>query len=176
MSKISSEYAAALFELGMEKDSLESFADALELVSDVFMNNPDYPKVLSSYSIPLSERLDLIEKAFSGSVERDVVSFLKLLCEKKHIGEFLDCAKQFKDMLCEINKVSTAKVISAVRLDDDEKKALESKLEKLSGNKVVIDYEIDESILGGLIIEIDGKVMDSSLKKHLKEVKDVINK
>ena len=176
MSKISSEYANALFMLAMENDCGKSYDEALDLVAEVFIKNPDYPKILASYSIPKDERTDLIEKAFAGSVPREVVSFLKLLCEKKHIGEFPDCAKQFKEMLCEINKVSNAKVTSAVELDDTEKKALKDKLEKLSGNSVVIDYTVDESILGGLIVEIDGKIMDSSLNKHLEDVKDVIKK
>ena len=56
----------------------------------------------------------------------------------------------------------------------DEKSSLEEKLEKKSGHKVMMEYVVDESILGGLIVEMDGKIIDTSLKKHLKDVKDVI--
>jgi F-type H+-transporting ATPase subunit delta len=76
----------------------------------------------------------------------------------------------------EMDKISTAKVTSALELTENEKALLKEKLEKTSGHKMIIDYVIDESILGGFIVEADGKVMDASLKKHLKEIKDVIKR
>ncbi len=176
MSEISSEYAKALFMLAMEKECSKDYKDALELVSGVFEENPVYIDFLSTFAIPLEERLNALEKAFSDSVPRDVLSFLKILCEKKHIAEFSECAEQYIAMYNEMDKISNAKVISAVELTESEKASLKEKLEKTNGNKVIIDYVIDESILGGLIVEVDGKIMDSSLKKHLKEIKDVIKR
>ena len=176
MSNISMEYAKALFMLAVENNSAKSYEEALELVSDVFKENPAYFRLLESYSIPLDERLDVLDKAFSNAIPKDVLSFLKLLCEKRHIDELLECAAQFKDMVSEISKISFAKVTSAVKLSDEEKYLLKEKLEKLSGHIVEMDCVIDKSILGGLIVEMDGKIMDSSLRKHLKDVKEVISK
>ena len=176
MSEISSEYAKALFMLAMENESGDEYDKALDLVSDAFAENPAYMEFLTSPGIALSERLGALESAFSGAVPREVLSFLKLLCEKRHIGEFSDCAAQYKTLLNEVGKVSTAKVTSAVELDEKEKETLREKLEKLSGHTVVFEYTVDKSILGGLIVEMDGRVMDSSLRKHLKDVKDVISR
>ena len=53
---------------------------------------------------------------------------------------------------------------------------MKEKLEKKSGKTAVIEYIIDESIIGGIIVEMDGKIIDSSIKRHLKDMKDVINK
>ncbi len=176
MSGVSSEYAQALFMLAMEKNSGEKFEKALDLVTDAFAENPMYMEFLESPGIPLSERLGAIESAFSAALPRDVLSFLKLLCEKRYIAQFNDCVVQYKALLNEVNSVSTASVTSAVELSEQEKNALKEKLESLSGHTVVIEYTVDPSILGGLIVEIDGKVMDSSLQKHLKDVKDVISR
>ena len=176
MSGISSEYAKALFMLAMENEKGEEYEKALDLVSDAFSENPVYIEFLTSPGIPLEERLGALESAFSAAVPRDVLSFLKLLCEKRYIGEFQDCAAQYKTLLNEVGRVSSAKVISAVELDEKNKAALKEKLEKLSGHTVMIEYTVDKSILGGLIVEMDGKVMDSSLQKHLKDVKDVISR
>ena len=174
MSKVSSEYAKALFMLAVEKDSAKSYADALDLVSEVFLENPMYPELLASYGIPKEERLSALEAAFSDAIPGDVMSFLKLLCEKNRIGEFSDCVAGYKAMLDEMTRVMDAKVTSAIELKDSEKSALKEKLEKVSGHSVVISYVVDKSIIGGLVVEMDGKVIDSSLGKHLKEVKDVI--
>ena len=79
-------------------------------------------------------------------------------------------------MYDEISKISNAKITSAVELTEEEKMSLREKLEKKIGHKILIECVVDESIIGGLIVETDGKIMDSSLKKHLKEIKDVIKR
>lgn len=176
MSDISMEYAKALFMLAVENDSAKSYDEALELVSGLFAENPDYMKFLSSYSVSLDERIDALDKAFFDALPKDVLSFLKLLCEKRHIDEFFECRAQFKGMVNEMSRVSFAKVTSAIELNDAEKESLKEKLQKLSGHIVELEYAIDKSILGGLIVEMDGKIMDSSLRKHLKDVKEVMSK
>ncbi len=176
MSGISSEYAQALFMLAMEKDLGEDYAKALDLVADAFLQNPLYTELLESPGIPLSERLAALESAFSDAVPRDVLSFLKLLCEKRYVAHFNDCVVQYKALLNEVNSISNANVTSAVELSENEKNSLKKKLENLSGHTVMIEYTVEPSILGGLIVEIDGKVMDSSIQKHLKDVKEVISR
>ncbi len=176
MSEISSEYAKALFMLALEKECSKEYKDALETVSSVLDENPVYKDFLSTFAIPLEERLNALEEAFKNSIPRDVLSFLKVLCEKKHIEEFSECAGHYMAMYDEMEKISNAKVTSAVELTEEEKTALKEKLENKNGRKMVIEYIVDKSILGGLIIETDGKIMDSSLKKHLKEIKDVIKR
>lgn len=176
MSEISSEYAKALFVLAVEKDSSKEYKDALETVMYVFNENPAYIDFMATFSIPLEERLKALEDAFKDAIPKDVLSFLKILCEKKHILEFSECADQYISLYNEMDKISDVKVTSAVELTEKEKIALKEKLEKKTGHKILVEYIVDETILGGLIVETDGKIMDSSLKKHLKDIKDVINK
>lgn len=176
MSQISNEYAKALFMLSCEKELREDYKKGLETVLAVFEENPQYAEFLETFAIPLDERLSALESAFVNRIPRDVLSFLKILCEKKHIREFSECAREYFAMYNEIDKILNAKVTSAVELTEKEKAMLLEKLEKSSGKNVVIDYVVDESIIGGLIVEADGKIMDSSLKKHLKDMKDVIKK
>ena len=176
MSEVIHEYAKALFMLALEKECSKEYKDALELVSGVFDENPVYKDFLSTFAIPLEERLNALDEAFKDSIPREVLSFLKILCEKKHIDEFSECAEQYIAMHDEMEKISNAKVTSAVELTEEEKTNLKENLEKKSGHKMIIEYIVDESIIGGLIVEADGKIMDSSLKKHLKEIKDVIKR
>ena len=176
MSEISNEYAKALFMLSSEKECIEEYKNALEKVEEIFKENPMYVEFLYTFAIPLEERLNALEEAFSALLPRDVLSFLKILCEKKHIQKFHECAKYYYALYNEIDKISNVKVTSAIELTDNQKASLKDKLESLSKKTVAIDYIVDKSILGGLIIESDGKIIDSSIKKHLKDIKDVINK
>ena len=70
--------------------------------------------------------------------------------------------------------LSSAHVVSAIELSNEEKTALIEKLEKLTGNTVAAEYEINESIIGGVIVNIDDKVIDGSIRHKLQEVKEVI--
>ncbi|MBO7288863.1 MAG: ATP synthase F1 subunit delta [Clostridia bacterium] len=176
MSEISNEYAKALFFLASEKECAQKYKNALEKVERVFKENPIYLDFLYTFSIPLEERLNALEEAFSDFIPRDVLSFLKILCEKKHIQKFHECAKYYYTLYNEVDKISNVKVISAIELSDKEKVVLKEKLEKRNGKTAVIEYIVDESILGGIVLEADGKIIDSSIKKHLKDMKDVIKK
>ncbi len=176
MSEVIREYAKALFMLASEKENAEEYGKALNLALSAFSENAKYTELLSSPIIPMGERLSAIDSAFSKSLPEDVLSFLKLLCKKRYIKYFGKCVKEYNILLNEMIKVSTAKVISAVPLSDKEQKALKEKLEKTSGHTVLLKTIVDKSILGGLIVEIDGKIADASLQRHLKDAKDVMFK
>lgn len=176
MSEISKEYAKALFMLAAENNHEEHYGKALDSLTDIFLENPQYTALLSHPGIPLKERFDALEKAFSGALPTEVLSFVKLLCEKNHIKHFDQCVQEYKNMLSEIKQSSNAKVTSAVALTEKEKEALIKKLETISGHSVTLACFVDASILGGLIVEMDGKMVNASIKGHLKDVKDVIEK
>lgn len=176
MSDVIREYAKALFMLATETENQENYGKALDAVLCAFSENDGYTEFLASPAIPLSERLSALEAAFSNLLPKDVLSFIKILCEKRYIKDFEKCVAEYNALLDEVSKVSTARVVSAVALSEDEEKALKNKLEKISGRTILLECTVDKSILGGLIVEIDGKIADASLQRHLKDVKDVMFK
>ena len=176
MTQTIKEYAQALFALACEEGIKKEIFKTVNETDKLFSDNPDYIQLLSSPAVPVEERISLIDKAFENNVHQYMLSFLKLLCEKGHIGSFKECAEEFNKMVDFSNRVLTAKVTSAVPLSEKEEKALIEKLEKMTGNTVLLDVEVNDSILGGMIVEIDGKVIDGSLQNRLNLVKDVIGR
>ena len=176
MNNKGNEYAEALFLLACETKNEDEILGALDLLKDVLNENTEYIDFLSTPSIPLGERLDAISEAFEKTMPEYVVSFIKLLCEKGHIDSIFECIGEYKELYDNSKKVMTAKVTSATELTEEEKNALYEKLKKISQKEIVIDYHLDKDILGGMIIEMDGKVIDASVKSRLKEVKDVISR
>ncbi len=175
MTEVSKEYASALFMLACEKEKRSEYKEALMVLKDAFLKEPEYLLFLASPSIPLSERQEAIKSAFSGRVPEDVLSYLLLLCEKGRIDCFLDSVEEFCVLFDASEKVMNAKVTSAVELSEEEKQKLLAKLEKMSKTNVNIEYTLDPSILGGLVVEMDGRVLDGSLKSRLRDIKDVMN-
>ena len=176
MTQIGKEYGAALFMLGCETDSKHEYAQALSRACSVIKENPAYLELLSSPNIPLADRLSVIDRAFSPSLPTHVLSFLKLLCEKGRMDCLWEAEQEYKQLLDASERVSCAVIRSAVALTEEQKLRLKNKLEALCKNQVTMAYEIDESLMGGIVVEIDGKIMDGSLRHRLNEVKDVISR
>ena len=167
MTEISNEYATALFSLALEEKSEREYFGCLEIASALFKESPDYLEFLSCPSIPIEERTKAVDEAFA-SMPEHMVSFLKILCE--------ECFEIYKKLLSEHEKRSVANVTSAIELTEEEKNTLIKKLSEKEGCTVTLNCTIDASIIGGLIIEIGGKVIDGSVRKKLYDVKDVIAK
>lgn len=176
MTDIGREYGTALFSLALEENRVKEYYSELLTVKAVITENPEYIDFLSSPSIPVSERCDAVASAFSDVLSENLLSFVQLLTEKGHARSFYECIAEYKKLLDESERVSVAKVTSAFSLSETEKSNIKSKLEKVSGRKVTLECTVDEKLLGGIVVEIDGKVMDGSIRHRLGEVKDVISK
>lgn len=176
MTQLYKEYAQALFMLSLEENKTEEYIKDLKVIEDAFHDNPDFLELLGSPSIYMSERLEIIDKVFLGKVSRHVLSFVKLLCEKKHISNISECIKEFRVLHDEFNRISFVKVTSAMELSQDEKDRLIEKLKRTSDKSINAQFVVDESILGGIIIETEGKILDGSLKYKLKDVKEGLSR
>ena len=174
MTDISKEYAAALFALARESGQERAFSAALALIDRQLTAQPEYAALLSSPNVPLKERLELLEEAFGTQVPEYVLSFTQLLCEKGHIRQFSACVQEYEALVRALSDVSAARIVSAVELTGEEKAALVQRLAALSGHTVEPTYEIDGSILGGVVVYMDDRVIDSSLRHKFKEIKEVI--
>ncbi len=175
MSGAVKEYTASLFELAAEQQSQREFGDALHLIQKQLEENPDYIELLSYPGISVEVRKDLLSQAFGAVVPEYVLSFVQLLCEKGRMNLFALCVEEYDALYHAMNLISEARVVSALALTEDEKSRLVQKLETLSGHQVQARYEIDPSLLGGVVVYMDDSVLDGSLRKKLKEIKEVIS-
>ena len=174
MAQISKDYAAALFALGTECGLETSFYDALCTIRDEFLANPEYAELLSCPSVPKSERASLIEEAFSKSIPEYVLSFLQVLCERGNAALLCECTEEYRKLLWQKQGVLSAKITSAVPLSEAQKAALTQKLSGISRSRIEADFEVDRALLGGIVVDMDGNIIDGSVKYRLQQVKEVI--
>ena len=174
MTETSKEYAVALFALAVEEKLEKTISDDVKTVSRLLRETSEYLDFLSSPNIPLCERTKAIDKAFSYGVCEYVVSFLKILCEKNSVRYVHKIITDYEDLCHAADGISTAKVIRAVPLKKAEKEKLKEKLEAFCGHTVIMDCTCNSAILGGVIVHVDGKVLDGSLRRRLKNIKNTI--
>lgn len=169
------EYAEALFTLAVEENAVEEYLDSLVTLKQLFDENPDYIEFLNSPAISLGERIASIDEAFDGRMPQYVASFIKVLCENGKMRTVLLCIDEFEILARAFSNRAIATVYSAVELSDGQKKAVCKKLETLTNKRIDPIYIIDESLIGGMKIEVDGKTFDGSIKHRLGDIKDVMN-
>lgn len=175
MKQIASEYAMALFSLGLETGEEQAFMSALDELRTMLVEQPEYMELLSSPCLTAQERAALIDEAFAASLPESIVSLIKLMCDKGRAREIPACVQEYRCLLDARSSAVTANVTSAVELTAHEKEALTRRLEGMSGKKVTLVCSVDPSLLGGVIVEMDGKIMDGSLRHRLQEIKGVMN-
>ena len=175
MNEIGKVYGAALFMLAIEEDRATEYGDALQEIQTVFSENPDCLRLLASPGVSLRDRIAVMDAALAETVPHHVLSFLKLLCEKGRIPCFEDAYGEYMALLDASSRVIHAKITSAVVLTDAEKAKLIRKLEDTHKGKVQAEYLVLPELLGGVIVEINGKILDGSLRHRLREMKDVMN-
>lgn len=174
MADVAKEYGAALFMVAVEENECQQYALELEKITAAFEANPEFEVLLASPNISLRERTASINAVFGGALSEKVLSFLCLLCEKGRMDCFSEAAMEFNSLFADLKRVSNALVTSAVALSDSQKQRLKEKLEKRFGGQVNLEYKIDSSLIGGVTVEINGRVIDGSLRHRLSDVKDVI--
>lgn len=174
MSEIGKEYGCALFMLAAEKGKERDYMQSLALVKDSVGEDGEYLSFLASPAIALPSRLAALEEAFADKVETEVLSFLQLLCEKGRVFCFDEACDEYARLLEEHEQTAHALVTSVLALDDAQKRALTAKLEAYCKKKVSLTCKIDPTLLGGVTVELDGRVLDGSLRHRLNDIKDVM--
>lgn len=169
------EYGTALFSLALEENAKEEYFNALKNVKSLFDENEGYLDMLASPALSVGARLSALDEAFEKILPEHVLSFLKLLCEKGRIAEFNSAANEFFELYNVSERIVDAKITSAASLSDDEKSRLIEKLEKTHSCKINPEYITDPTLIGGITVKLDGKILDGSIRHKLREVKEVMN-
>ena len=165
---ISGTYGEALFELAKEVNKTELLGEQIAVVREIFAENEELLKLLNHPKITKDEKVQVIENVFKGRFEDEVVGFLVIIVEKGRYNEIDSILTYFIDKVKESQKIGVAKVVSAIELSAEQKAKLEAKLlSQTDYEKFEMCYEVDAALIGGMIIRIGDRVVDSSVKSKL---------
>lgn len=176
MEKTVNSYAEALFLIANEENRAEEYLSALYKVCEIFRENPEYKVFLSSYTVSKEKRIEAFEKAFSGILPDRVLDFMCILCDKRKTGDIEEITAEYEKMYFAAENISKASVISAYPLDEKQLEAIKARLEKICGHRVKTEFSVDQALIGGMKIEIDGRVIDSSVRNRLNKLREVMDK
>ncbi len=169
-------YARAIFTLGKENDTVDAYAETLNTIADLF-DDPelDVAETLLNPLYPLEARHKVMTGiAEAAGADELMIAFLNLLVERKRIDVLREVAAQVRGMLDLEKNISHGRVTSAIELDDALLGKIRAKLENITDNQVILETQVDPSIIGGMIARVGDLVLDGSIRTQLNGLKQSI--
>jgi F-type H+-transporting ATPase subunit delta len=167
-------YAESLFELANEAGSLSETAKELTEIAVVMDGFPELKKLLTLPTLTVPEKQAVIEKVFGEHISELSGNFLKVLAAKRRIGDFGRISVLFQKKFNRSQNLLDVFVSSCVELSDTQKQALTEKLSKKHNKNVKLHFTIDPALVGGMVLEIDGRKYDGSVKTKLDEIRTIL--
>lgn len=167
-------YGKSLHEVASEEGMAEEILSELLSIAELFRENPDYVKILDSPQIDRDELMEILNQDFFGRVKKYTLNFLKMLCEKRMVHHIEECVKEYERLYNEDNNIKVVNVTTAKPIKEEIVNKLITKLEEKTGGRIVLKRRVDESCIGGIIIEMDGRRIDSSVKSGLGQIKKAL--
>lgn len=168
-------YALALFSLCKESgQSVKDVYDELCGIDQILSENGDFVILLSSPVITEEEKLDMLKNAFEGNISDTVYDFICVLTENRHITDFSEICKSFKTLYYQDENIVEVTVKTTVSLSGEQRQKLISKLESFTGMNIILNEEIDETLIGGIVVNYNDTQIDASIKGRLAKLKTAL--
>lgn len=168
---VSTTYGEALFDLALEEDTLDLVTDEVKVLTEVLASNDELTKLLNHPKISKQEKINVIENVFKGRFSDTIVGFLVLIMEKGRYEEIDSIFEYYLGRVREHKNIGLAYVTSAVALSKEQQNKIEQKLIATTKYKQFdMNYIVDNSIIGGIIVRIGDRVVDNSIKNQLKNM------
>lgn len=166
-TKSARRYAKAIIETATDPRAVR---DELLAVSGTLAENPALMEALSNPGVPAPNKKAIISTVFHG-LSAPLPRLIDLLIDISRVQLIHEIARRYRDEWNSRNNVHVVKVITAVALDDEEGSRVRRALESSLSGAVAMETTIDPSLVGGLKVEVDGRIFDGTVKARLKALR-----
>lgn len=168
MSEIANRYATALFELADEQSALDEVADDLAQLSSAIDESADLQRLVRS---PVLNRTDQGKAmaAILGAMEVSDLTrrFVGLVAQNRRLFVLSDMVRGYLAELARRRGEMVAEVTAAKSLSESQISALQESLQRALGGKISIDHAVDPALIGGMVVKVGSRMVDTSLRTQL---------
>ena len=169
--KVSNRYAKALLELAVETNNLEDCCSDMNTILTVCQDSKEFYLLLKSPIIKTDKKIVIMEEVFSNKLSELTTGFIKIITSKKREAILDSVAKSFISLYKEKKNIVSAKLVTATEIDDETRQGVLGFIKEKGYKNVDLQEKIDESIIGGSIINIGNKQIDASVSNKINEMK-----
>jgi F-type H+-transporting ATPase subunit delta len=175
MEEIAKVYSEALFDVAKEKDELAEVQEQLGQFADAVAEDKDLQVFFFSPYLSSQDKRDGISKAITGGNE-ELINFLELLAEKHRMPALFRIRRRFDELAAAENDELEVTVTSAVELDASVIESIGAEIEKKTGKTIDLRSEVDDSIIGGIVLQVGNRVLDASIRSRLDKLRREVAK
>lgn len=169
-SIVAKRYASALFSLAEENNEIDVINEQVEVLILALKENPEFLNIVNHPQLNNEKRVEIIKESF-GDIHDHLQGLIHVMFVKNRFAEFYDTLCVFTENVKAYKNILDAKIISAVKLSDEQVAAIQSKLVANLNKKINVSVEVDNTLIGGLLIEVDGRIIDGTVKKYFTDVR-----
>jgi len=168
-------YADALLELAAERKKVDAWMKQLDAFAEIVDTSDDLRIVLTNPGIPIEKRksvLDAVVGKVKTRLDTHVKNFLRLLIDRGRMGIFDDVVHAYRAASDEAAGRVRGVAVATTKLNKMQLSKLEKAVTKIVDQDVVLEAQVDESLIGGLRIEVAGRVFDGSIRGQLETIRE----
>jgi F-type H+-transporting ATPase subunit delta len=167
-ANLAGRYASALFDIARDQRQIESVGNSLDALGQALLDSKDFAELVSS---PLVSR-EAAGKAFAAlapqlNLDATTANFLGVLARNGRKNELRNIIRAFRRLAAEHRGETTAEVVTARPLNDDQLAALKQQLRTRAGRDVNVEATVDPDILGGIVVKLGSQQIDASIRTKL---------
>ncbi|MEO0787542.1 MAG: ATP synthase F1 subunit delta [Bacteroidota bacterium] len=170
--RVAGRYAKSLIDLAIERNQLEEVNKDMETLREL-VKVRDFALLLKSPVVPPSKKKSILDTVLEGRVGEMMMGFVRILVNKGREKDLIDISDAFSDQYRAIKNISAVKVTSAKPVDTTILQQIERQLVAAGKTESQIEFttKVDPELIGGFIIEFDGKVYDASVAHKLNQLR-----
>ncbi len=172
MTEIGSAYGGALFSLAHEEQLDDVVLEHLSGVCALMDENPDFVRLMSTPTLQKARRVEILGETFGGRVHEYVHSFLCILVQNGTFRELPECLAEYRRQYNAAHNIAEVTAVTAVPLSAEQQQALRDRLAASTGRRIELTNRIDPKTIGGVVLEMEGKRIDGSIRSRLEAVRD----
>lgn len=169
--RIASRYAKSLLDLSIERGQLDVVKTDMEIVDHAIENSRDLRVMLASPVVNTDAKVDILNRIFKGNIGEMTMAFIVLLTNKGREKLLPEVVNSFILQVQNYRGITSAEVISAAALDANSRQKVLDAAIKLAGGKVELKEKVDASLIGGFILKVGDKQLDSAISSRIKALK-----
>jgi F-type H+-transporting ATPase subunit delta len=174
--EVAKKYANALFLSVKEKNLLDEAYEQFGSMKELLESDKTLLNFLSAPQVLDEHKLNVVRDVFESRLKELFVEFLIVLVDKNRVNFLPEIIDELRRMIEAEKGVGRVTVISAIALNETERKGLSVKLAKKTGLKIILEEKIDNSIIAGMIIILHNEIIDGSTKHGLDLLEDQLSK
>lgn len=173
-SAVAINYASALFELAEREGALDEYASLIHAVADMYRDTPEFRLFLETPRVSLDDKKAVIRKVFGGSTPELFLRYLLVVIEKRRFRLLPEIDLAYREHVDEKEGRVRASVTLAHSADAELRQQIGRELSELFDREVVATYKEDADLLGGIVIRVGDRVMDGSVRRRLRDLKQTL--